>query len=317
MERINDDMETLRKAELDIIKNKRIVFIVDEAHRSQFGVMHERVKKTFSNALFFGFTGTPIFAENMKTGELTTETVFGKCIAVYSLATGIRDANVLGFWPEAIKTYDDKALKEAVALSECHARNKEEIIVGSDNWLLYKKIMALPMASELNEYGQIVRDEKGNLKKGIEDFLPQNQYNNDDHRKEVVKNILANFKTVAFGEYGTRFHGVLATESIHEAYEYWRLFKELSPELNVTALFDFNINTNSANVFDKEQALADIVEDYNKTFGTKFDRKNDPNYSLFKKDLTLRLAHKGVHKHIGNNKQKCLDPKFLNFCTRV
>ena len=101
-------MEKLRQAELDAIKAKRIVFIIDEAHRSQFGVMHERVKKTFCNALFFGFTGTPIFAENMKEGELTTETVFGKCLAIYSLATGIRDGNVLGFWPEAVKTYEDK-----------------------------------------------------------------------------------------------------------------------------------------------------------------------------------------------------------------
>ena len=63
--RINDDVAKLREAELDVIKAKRIVFIIDEAHRSQFGVMHERVKRTFYNSLFFGFTGTPIFAENI------------------------------------------------------------------------------------------------------------------------------------------------------------------------------------------------------------------------------------------------------------
>ena len=306
--RINDDADKLRKDELEAIKAKRIVFIVDEAHRSQFGLMHERVKRTFYNALFFGFTGTPIFAENMKPGELTTETVFGECLAVYSLATGIRDGNVLGFWPEAVKTYADKDLKEAVALAECHATSKDDIEVGSDNWKLYRRLTEqTPMASELDEHGQIVRDKNGNYQKGIEDYLPGGQYNNDDHRNRVVDSILANYKTIAFGEYGTLFHGILATESIQEAYEYWKLFRVKAPDLHVTALFDPNINTNSTAVFDKETALADIVDNYNDMFGTKFNRKSDPKYANFKKDLTSRLAHKEAYKHIGNNHNKVID----------
>ena len=306
--RINDEVEKLRKAELDLIKTKRIVFIIDEAHRSQFGLMHERVKQTFYNALFFGFTGTPIFAENMKAGELTTEIVFGDCLAVYSLATGIRDGNVLGFWPEAVKTYADKELKEAVALAECHATRKEDIAVGSDNWKLYRRLTErTPMASELDDHGQIKRDKNGHYLKGIEDYLPGKQYDNDDHRQRVVENILNNFKTTAYGEHGTLFHGILATESIPEAYEYWKLFKAQAPDLHVTALFDPNINTNGAGVFNKEKALADIVSDYNQMFGTAFDRKTDPNYSAFKSDLTARLAHKEAYKHIGNNHAQIVD----------
>ena len=306
--RINDDAAKLREAELNVIKAKRLVFIIDEAHRSQFGVMHERVKNTFYNSLFFGFTGTPIFAENMKPGELTTETVFGECLAVYSLATGIRDGNVLGFWPEAVKTYDDKDLKEVVALAECHAKSKDDIVVGSDNWKLYRKLTEqTPMASELDEYGEIKKDKNGNSIKGIEDYLPGKQYDNDSHRKRVVESILGNYKTIAFGEYGTLFHGILATESIPEAYEYWKLFKKLAPDIRVTALFDPNINTNSTSVFNKENALADIVADYNATFGTKFDRKTDPKYAAFKKDLTSRLAHKDAYRHIGNNHDQVLD----------
>lgn len=306
--RINDDVAKLREAELDVIKAKRIVFIIDEAHRSQFGVMHERVKRTFYNSLFFGFTGTPIFAENMKPGELTTETVFGECLAVYSLATGIRDGNVLGFWPEAVKTYADKDLKEAVALAECHAKSKDDIVVGTDNWKLYRRLTEqTPMASELDEHGQIKRDKNGNYLKGIEDYLPGKQYYNDDHRKRVVESILKNYKTIAFGENGTLFHGILATESIAEAYEYWKLFKAMAPDLHVTSLFDPNINVNSASIFNKENALADIVNDYNDTFGTKFDRKTDPKYAAFKKDLTDRLAHKDAYKHMGNTHADALD----------
>lgn len=306
--RINDEASKLRQNELDAIKAKRIVFIIDEAHRSQFGVMHERVKRTFYNSLFFGFTGTPIFAENMKPGELTTETVFGECLAVYSLATGIRDGNVLGFWPEAVKTYADKDLKEAVALVECHATKKSDIVVGSENWKLYRRLTEhTPMASELDEHGLIVKDKNGNYRKGIEDYLPGKQYDNDDHRQRVVENILGNYTTVVYGEYGTLFHGILATESIKEAYEYWILFKSLAPNLHVTSLFDPNISTNGVSVFNKEKALAQIVDDYNKTFGTKFDRKTDPKYASFKNDLTDRLSHKGPYKHMGNNHVEALD----------
>ena len=81
----------------------------------------------------------------------------------------------------------------------------------------------------------------------------------------------------------------------------------MAPNLHVTSLFDPNINANSASVFNKENALADIVSDYNNTFGTKFDRKTDPKYATFKKDLTDRLAHKGSYKHIGNNHANALD----------
>lgn len=306
--RINDDMAKLREAELDAIKAKRIVFIIDEAHRSQFGAMHERVKKTFYNALFFGFTGTPIFPENMKPGELITETVFGKCLAIYSLATGIRDGNVLGFWPQAVRTYDDEELKEAVALAECHAKSKDDIVVGSENWKLYQRLtQRTPMASELDDNGQIKRDKHGNSMKGIEDYLPGNQYNNENHRQKVVDHILNGFKTIAHGSLGTLFHGILAANHADEAYEYWKLFQAQAPDLHVTALFDTDINNNRTSVFNKENALAEIVDAYNKTFGTSFDRKTDPKYSIYKKDLTARLAHKEPYNHIGNNHDQIID----------
>ncbi len=308
--RINDETDKIRKDMLEKITAKKIVFIIDEAHRSQFGTMHDRVKNTFYNALFFGFTGTPIFPENMKPGELITETVFGKCLAIYSLATGIRDGNVLGFWPEMVKTYSDDELKEKVALFECHADSKNEIVYNSEKWKLYRQLTKhTPMATPHDENGQPKKDATGRMIKGIEDYLPSKQYNDSEHRHHnaVVDYIINNFSTNAYGEYGTLFHGILATDSIEEAVYYWKRFRTVAPQLNVTALFNTNANTNTNSTLDHETALIEIVDAYNKQYDTAFDRKTDPDHAGFKEDLTSRLAHKKPYEYIGNNHDKCID----------
>lgn len=93
---------------------------------------------------------------------------------------------------------------------------------------------------------------------------------------------------------------VFATNSIQEAIAYYHLFKDKSG-LKVTALFDTNTNENSAFVIEKENALAEIVDDYNKLFDTNYNRDDDPQLKLFKRDVTSRLSHKGVYKHISDD----------------
>jgi type I restriction enzyme R subunit len=97
MSRIHDDAG-MRATDLRKMTGKRVVFIVDEAHRSVFGDMLYTIKQTFPDAIFFGFTGTPIHDENAKK-DSTTATVFGDELHRYSIADGIRDHNVLGFDP--------------------------------------------------------------------------------------------------------------------------------------------------------------------------------------------------------------------------
>lgn len=304
--RINDEKSADRKDELEKIKKKRIVFIVDEAHRSQFGEMHRIVKETFYHALFFGFTGTPIFPENMRDGEQITETVFGRCLAVYSLATGIRDGNVLGFYPKGRSTYDDEVLRENVAIRQCGATSREEAKKDKDMWEIYRFFtMKAPMASQYDEYGKLKRDKSGRLQKGVEDYLPSDQYNNDEHRLKVVQDIIDNFDTIAIGENKTLFHGILATTSIPEAYEYWQLFKKLAPQLRVTALFDASTDTNTGREFNVEKALTAIVKDYSDTYGLNLSWKDDPKCEKFKEDLIARLAHSKPYTNIGND--QCLD----------
>lgn len=299
---VNEEASHIDAATLAEVAGRRICFIVDEAHRSQFGKMHRRVKDTFYNALFFGFTGTPILAKNMKDSEETTESIFGPCLAVYSLATGIRDGNVLGFWPEYDPTFAEQDMRRVIALREAKISDASELKPGTKSFAAYQYYMTkAPMATIYKPDGSIER-------KGIEDFFSSADYDSDAHRRAVVRHILDNRLMVAFGgEHGTRFHGMLATSSIPEAYAYWQLFQEMAPGLHVTALFDPNIDQNTAGVIDKEEWLIAIIGRYNEQFDTQFNRRTDPHYERFKSDLTARLAHKKPYQHIANEAAKCLD----------
>ena len=92
-----------------------------------------------------------------------------------------------------------------------------------------------------------------------------------------------------------------------EAYKYWKLFREMKPELHVTALFDANLDTNSGGEFVKEEALIEIVKNYADTFGLELDWKSDTKGARFKEDLMARLSHSKPYTKIGNNHDKCLD----------
>jgi type I restriction enzyme R subunit len=93
---------------MDNPRNKRMVFIFDECHRSQFGETHKRINAFFQNIQLFGFTGTPIFVENAHKNEMgkrTTKDLFGDCLHKYVITDAIRDHNVLRFAIEYIGRY--------------------------------------------------------------------------------------------------------------------------------------------------------------------------------------------------------------------
>jgi type I restriction enzyme R subunit len=97
---------------MDRYKEDKVIFIIDECHRSQFGDMHKAINKHFVNAQYFGFTGTPRFLENKSQDGRVTADLFEKCLHSYLIKDAINDGNVLGFSVEYIKTfsgqYDDK-----------------------------------------------------------------------------------------------------------------------------------------------------------------------------------------------------------------
>jgi type I restriction enzyme, R subunit len=93
------------------LQDERIVFIFDECHRTQFGETHQRITSFFKNIQMFGFTGTPIFAENAVKNELgkrTTKELFGECLHKYVITDAIRDENVLKFSVEYVGRYRNK-----------------------------------------------------------------------------------------------------------------------------------------------------------------------------------------------------------------
>lgn len=285
----------ITQAELDRLAGKRIVFIIDECHRSTFGDMLQDIRRAFPNALFFGFTGTPILDENQKKGS-TTAMVFGECLHRYSIADGIRDGNVLGFDPYMVTTFDDYDVREAVALEQAKAATVAEAISDdrkSKVFYYYKDSAKVPM-------GPMV-DGAGNHIKGIEDFLTRAQYWPDTpHHGKVVEDILRRFPVLS---HGNKFHAILATSSIPEAIDYYRAFKERAPQMRVTALFDPSIDNNAGSTV-KEDALVELIEDYNKAYSQEF---TIPTWPAMKKDISARLSHKKPYVNADTNRDSRID----------
>lgn len=102
---------------LQEVCNQKVVMIFDECHRSHFGDCHKNIVKFFNNLQIFGFTGTPIFAENAKQ-EHTTAEIFGDCLHRYLIKDAIADENVLGFLVEYYKGQQDTDLFSEKRMTE-------------------------------------------------------------------------------------------------------------------------------------------------------------------------------------------------------
>jgi len=112
------------------LQDHKFVFIFDECHRSQFGETHQNIKRFFSNAQMFGFTGTPIFADNANNGIgqiRTTKDLFGECLHKYVIVDAIKDENVLRFAVEYVGKYQYKDSANQLDI-EVEAINKQELL---------------------------------------------------------------------------------------------------------------------------------------------------------------------------------------------
>jgi type I restriction enzyme R subunit len=293
MSKIKEDAAVkMRARDLEAMKSKRLVFIIDECHRSTFGEMLSTIKETFPNALFFGFTGTPVFVENEKALN-TTADIFGDELHRYSIADGIRDKNVLGFDPTMVCVYRDKDLRKRVAIQQSGATSEEEAV--SDP-VMSKKYYHFMSSAEVSMAGR--RQENGKYQRGIEDYVGTEAWQTDEYQEAVVDDIMDNWLTLSRNN---KFHAIFATSSIPEAIRYYRKFRNKYPNLKVTGLFDPSIdNVGGKKSLDKEDGLKEMLEEYNQTFDQNFDIGG---YAAFKKDVSARLAHKKPYDRIKPDQQ--------------
>lgn len=310
MSNIKDEEHGLNSEDVEIMSSKRIVFIIDEAHRSTFGDMLLTIKTTFPDAILFGFTGTPIKEDNEKKKN-TTSTIFGDELHRYTIADGIRDKNVLGFDPTRVSTFKDRDVRKVVGLAEAKAVSEEEAFADPVKNEIYLKFLD---RSRVKMAGY--RDTKDIYHRGIEDYLPNTQYAGTDHlyindsvgnlssthQSMVVADIVDNWTTLS---QNGMFHAMLATDSIKEAIKYYQLLKRAKPDLKITALFDPTIdNDGGANLRYKEEGLVEIMGDYNKRYDQDFGLSS---HSQFKRDVSARLAHKEPYKMIEHDREKQVD----------
>ncbi len=111
-------------------KDEKVVFIIDECHRSQFGDMHTAINRHFKNAQYFGFTGTPRLLENKSQDGRTTADIFHTCLHHYLIKDAINDGNVLGFSVEYIKTFDGDI--DEYSDEKVKAIDKEEVFMADE-----------------------------------------------------------------------------------------------------------------------------------------------------------------------------------------
>lgn len=187
-----------RYAELmDKYKDEKVVFIIDECHRSQFGDMHKVIEQHFNNAQYFGFTGTPRFSINKSLDGRTTADIFGKCLHKYLLKDAISDRNVLGFSVDYYKTIDsnlDNVLYdeevEGIDTEEAYGADERinNIVEGiltmhplKTNDMQYTSIFATASIPQLVKYYDCFKSKNTNLKiAAIFTYGPNEEYEGKD-----------------------------------------------------------------------------------------------------------------------------------------
>ena len=204
---------------LEKYKDLKTVFIIDECHRSQFGDMHRQISKTFTNAQYFGFTGTPRFKENPSQDGRSTADIFEKCLHTYLIKDAIKDGNVLGFSVDYMKFVDLKSsqTKEDVMVEGI---DTEEVFMADDRVRLIaqdiidhhntktrdKKYNALFTVSSiplLVKYYNTFKSLNHNLKIGAIFTYGANEDldNNPEHSRESLDKIIDDYNKM----YNTNF----------------------------------------------------------------------------------------------------------------
>ena len=168
---------------LEQLKNKHVVFIFDECHRSQFGENHKAIKNFFPNAQLFGFTGTPIFEENSHyvqvDGEqaeyVTTKDVFQECLHEYTITHAINDNNVLRFKVEYYgnKTPDGKKNSKPLTKQQivAHILDSHDKLTAQRR---FNALLTVPSIPEAIRYYDVFKEEQEKRSQDDPEYEPLN-----------------------------------------------------------------------------------------------------------------------------------------------
>ena len=175
------------KEQLAPLSDKRIVFIFDECHRSQFGDNHDAIKNFFPKAQLFGFTGTPIFEKNAtvkqfegEEGQLrTTEDIFQKQLHAYTITHAIEDANVLRFHVDYFKPEGPNSKSPPAKPGEALAKRAviEAILAKHDTATASRRFNAVLATASINdaiEYHSLFEDIQNCKREATPEFVPLN-----------------------------------------------------------------------------------------------------------------------------------------------
>jgi len=171
------------KQQLEPLRKKRIVFIFDECHRSQFGENHKAIKEFFPNSQLFGFTGTPIFEENASRVKIedehasmrTTEELFQKLLHSYTITHAIEDQNVLKFHIDYYKPEGKNPPKPGEAIAKRAVI--EAILAKHDKSTSERKFNAILATASINdaiEYHGLFQTIQAEKQAADPDFAPLN-----------------------------------------------------------------------------------------------------------------------------------------------
>lgn len=206
---------------MDSYKDEKVIFIIDECHRSQFGDMHKDIVRHFQKAQFFGFTGTPRFEVNGKTeGKITqtTEMLFGECLHNYLIKDAIFDNNVLGFHIEYIKTiegdfdWEDPTVTNAIDVNELYMSDERMTMIA--NHIVqnhkaktrngqYTAIFAVSSIEALVKYYGIFKRIKHDLNiSGIFSYgQNEDAEGKNEHSRDSMERIISDYNSI----YNTNF----------------------------------------------------------------------------------------------------------------
>ncbi|MDO9155221.1 MAG: type I restriction endonuclease subunit R [Paludibacter sp.] len=253
------------------LKDKRIVFIFDECHRSQFGETHKRIREFFNNCQLFGFTGTPIFADNANKNELgkrTTKDLFEDCLHKYVITDAIKDENVLKFSVEYVGRYKHKDGRETNIDIEVEDIDTKELM--EDETRLNK----------ITDYIIANHNRKTHSREFTAMFCTSSvqtlikYYDIFKRKKEEGKHNL-NIATI---------FSYTANEDDADANGF--LPEEVSVVEEPQALYGLQAHS--------REKLDEYIEDYNKLYDTKFSTRDSESFYNYYNDISKKVKERKI-----------------------